>query len=66
MALATLIGAFTGQRFDGTTLPLAQGFVVAGILGLGFILWAEGGRLFTRPRKAAQRPKVASPTTLSS
>lgn len=66
MALATLIGAFTGQRFDGTTLPLAQGFVVAGILGLGFILWAESGRLFTRPRKAAQRPKVPSPTTLSS
>ncbi|HEY1125408.1 MAG TPA: multidrug effflux MFS transporter [Sphingobium sp.] len=66
MALATLIGAFTGQRFDGTTLPLAEGFVVAGIVGLGFILWAEGGRLFTRPRKAAQRPKVPPPTTLSS
>lgn len=59
MALASLIGAFTGQRFNGTTLPLAEGFVVAGLVGLGFILWAEQGRLFTRPRKAAQRPKVA-------
>ena len=61
MALATLIGMFTGQRFDGTTLPLAEGFVVAGLLGLGFILWAENGKLFTRPHKAMQRPKVAPP-----
>jgi MFS transporter, DHA1 family, multidrug resistance protein len=64
MALASLIGALTGQRFDGTTLPLAEGFVIAGIVGLGFILWAEHGRLFTRPRKAAQRPKVEQPTQL--
>jgi len=61
MALASLIGAVTGQRFDGTTLPLAEGFVLAGIIGLGFILWAEKGRLFTRPRRAAQRPKVPPP-----
>jgi len=61
MALAASIGALTGQRFNGTTLPLAEGFVVAGFVGLGFILWAEGGRLFTRPRKAAQRPKVPEP-----
>jgi DHA1 family bicyclomycin/chloramphenicol resistance-like MFS transporter len=51
----------TGQRFDGTTLPLAEGFVIAGIVGLGFILWAEHGKLFTRPRRAAQRPKVPPP-----
>jgi DHA1 family bicyclomycin/chloramphenicol resistance-like MFS transporter len=61
MALASLIGAVTGQRFDGTTLPLAEGFVIAGIVGLGFILWAEHGKLFTRPRRAAQRPKVPPP-----
>lgn len=66
MALASLIGALTGQRFNGTTLPLAEGFVIAGVVGLGFILWAERGRLFTRPRKAAQRPKVPPATTLSS
>ncbi len=62
MALASLIGAVTGQRFDGTTLPLAEGFVIAGFIGLGFILWAEKGQLFTRPRRAAQRPKVPPPT----
>jgi MFS transporter, DHA1 family, multidrug resistance protein len=61
MALASLIGALTGQRFDGTTLPLAQGFVIAGFVGLGFILWAEQGKLFTRPRRGAERPKVPPP-----
>jgi DHA1 family bicyclomycin/chloramphenicol resistance-like MFS transporter len=61
MALASLIGMLTGQRFNGTTLPLAEGFVVAGFIGLAFILWAENGRLFTRPRRGAQRPKVPPP-----
>ena len=59
MAIATLIGAATGQRFDGTTLPLAEGFIAAGLFGLGFILWAERGRLFTRPRRNADRPRVS-------
>ncbi len=61
MALATLIGAMTGQRFDGTTGPLAQGFVLTGLIGLAFILWAENGKLFTRPRRAALRPKQPTP-----
>jgi DHA1 family bicyclomycin/chloramphenicol resistance-like MFS transporter len=57
MALATLIGAMTGQRFNGTTAPLAEGFLVTGLIALAFILWAERGKLFTRPRRAALRPK---------
>lgn len=59
MALATLIGAMTGQRFDGTTQPLAEGFMVTGFLALGFILMAERGRLFTRPRHSQLRSNVA-------
>jgi len=58
MALATLIGALTGQRFDGTTGPLAEGFFVTGLLGLALVLWAERGKLFTRPRRANLRPRV--------
>jgi len=61
MALATLIGAATGQRFDGTTEPLAEGFMVTGLIGLGFILFAERGRLWTRPHRAALRPKPPTP-----
>ena len=56
LAIASLVGAWTGQHFDGTTTPLAQGFLVTGILALGLVLWAEKGKLFTRPRHAALRP----------
>jgi len=61
MALATLIGAVTGQRFDGTTHPLAEGFFVTGLISRPLILWAEHGKLFTRPRLAALRPKPPAP-----
>ncbi len=41
-----LLGALIGQSFDGTIVPLALGFAVLGMLGLGFVLFAENGRLF--------------------
>jgi DHA1 family bicyclomycin/chloramphenicol resistance-like MFS transporter len=61
MALASLIGAATGQRFNGTTEPLAEGFVLTGLIGLGFILFAERGKLWTRPHRAALRPNPPPP-----
>jgi len=41
-----LIGGFTGQMFDGTTIPTALGYFCMGILALICILIAEKGRLF--------------------
>jgi len=41
---AALIGLLIGQMFDGTTLPLVAGFVVAGLLGL-VIAWAANAGL---------------------
>lgn len=41
-----LIGSYTGQHFDGTTVPTATGYFVMGILALICILVAERGRLF--------------------
>jgi MFS transporter, DHA1 family, multidrug resistance protein len=41
-----LIGSYTGQHFDGTTIPTATGYFVMGILTLVCILIAENGRLF--------------------
>lgn len=41
-----LIGAQIGQAFDGTTVPLYTGFLVAGVLAFGAVLYAERGRLF--------------------
>lgn len=41
-----LIGFYVGQQFDGTTLPLALGYVSCGFLALVIVLITEGGRLF--------------------
>lgn len=41
-----LIGSYTGQHFDGTTVPAATGYFAMGALALVFILIAEKGRLF--------------------
>ena len=41
-----LIGSYTGQQFDGTTVPAATGYFLMGILALVCILVAEKGRLF--------------------
>jgi len=41
-----LIGSYTGQLFDGTTVPVATGYFLMGVLTLVCILVAEKGRLF--------------------
>lgn len=41
-----IIGALVGQSFDGTTTPLAAGFLLFGGLALMMVLVAERGRLF--------------------
>ncbi|NJS15336.1 MAG: multidrug effflux MFS transporter [Sphingopyxis sp.] len=50
--IAALVGAWIGQQFDGTTLPLALSFTGAAVLAILLVLWAERGRLFTRPGTA--------------
>lgn len=49
--LAALFGLAIGQAFDGTIVPLAAGFAIAGLLTLAAVLAAERGRLF-RPHHA--------------
>ena len=47
LAVGTLVIGFAiSQRFDGTTLPIVAGFAICGLLGLGFVLLTERGRLF--------------------
>jgi DHA1 family bicyclomycin/chloramphenicol resistance-like MFS transporter len=41
-----LIGAFIGQHFDGTTVPLYIGFFASGSIALLIVALAERGRLF--------------------
>lgn len=50
------IGALVGQAFDGTTLPMAIGFLSCGVAALVIIYWAESGKLFQRPRTCPKSP----------
>lgn len=47
--VSAVIGGIIGQSFDGTTLPLAQGYVICGLIAMVLVLWGEKGKLFTRP-----------------
>jgi DHA1 family bicyclomycin/chloramphenicol resistance-like MFS transporter len=52
-----LLGAFIGRLYNGTTVPLAAGAVVCGVVSLGFVLLAEHGRLF-RAHHAATATQI--------
>ena len=54
--LAAIVGAAIGQQYDGTTLPLAYAFMACAAIGLALVLWAESGKLFTRPGTAPKSP----------
>lgn len=54
--LGASAGAFIGQLYNGTTLPLAYAFLGCAAAGLLLVLWAERGRLFTRPGTAPRSP----------
>ncbi len=41
-----LLGFYVGQHFDGTVVPLTLGFLICGLMALGFVILAEKGRLF--------------------
>lgn len=43
---AVLVGSAIGQSYDGTTLPLALGYLGIAVGVLGIVLWVERGRLF--------------------
>jgi len=50
---AAVVGALIGRQFDGSTLPLAVGTAICGIVALIFVLFAEQGKLF-RPHHASE------------
>jgi DHA1 family bicyclomycin/chloramphenicol resistance-like MFS transporter len=62
LAGGALLGSFLDRLYAATVAPLAAGFVGYGIAALGFVLWAERGRLFsplvpvTTARPVAPRP----------
>ncbi len=59
--ISVILGGFVGASFNGTVLPLTIGYMSFGLLALLAILWAERGRLFTRPGHAHLRAEVPPP-----
>jgi DHA1 family bicyclomycin/chloramphenicol resistance-like MFS transporter len=54
-ALSSALGSIVGRAFDGTTLPFTIGLLVFGIGSFLIVIWAERGKLFTRPNHSALR-----------
>jgi DHA1 family bicyclomycin/chloramphenicol resistance-like MFS transporter len=54
-----LVGAAIGRQFQDSTLPLAVGALLCGLLSLVFVLLAENGRLFRGHQSGAQAPAAA-------
>lgn len=54
-ALSSALGSVVGRAFDGTTLPFTIGLLVFGIGSFLIVIWAERGKLFTRPNHGAMR-----------
>lgn len=53
--ISVFLGGIVGAAFDGTTMPIALGFLCFGAITLLLIIWAERGKLFTRPGNAYLR-----------
>ncbi len=60
MGVGGSTGILIGQMFDGTSAPLGYGFLGCALAAMAMVLWAEKGRLFTRPRHSALRPPFES------
>ena len=54
-AVSAALGSLVGRAFDGTTLPFTLGLLVFGTLSFLIVIWAERGKLFTRPNLAKLR-----------
>jgi DHA1 family bicyclomycin/chloramphenicol resistance-like MFS transporter len=55
-----VVAALMGQQFNGSTVPLALGALLCGLVSLGFVLFAEGGRLFRPHQLVPGEPSPAS------
>ena len=55
-----VVAALIGQQFNGSTMPLALGALLCGLLSLAFVLLAEGGRLFQPHQLAPGEPAPAA------
>ncbi len=60
-ALSSALGSVVGRAFNGTTIPLTIGMLAFGIAAFLIVLFAERGKLFTRPHHDALREPEFDP-----
>jgi MFS transporter, DHA1 family, multidrug resistance protein len=53
LTISALLGAWIGQSYNGTVLPLVAGFGLLGLLSLGVMRWAAGGEHVQTVERAA-------------
>jgi DHA1 family bicyclomycin/chloramphenicol resistance-like MFS transporter len=56
-----VIAALMGLQFNGSTVPLALGALLCGLVALAFVTFAEGGRLFQAHQLVPGEPSAAAP-----
>lgn len=54
--MSALIGAWIGQQFTGSVVPMAAGFLLCGLVALALVAFGERGQLFTRPGTTKHLP----------
>jgi len=54
--MSALIGAWIGQQFTGSVVPMALGFLLCGLAALALVAFGERGQLFTRPGTTKHLP----------
>jgi DHA1 family bicyclomycin/chloramphenicol resistance-like MFS transporter len=53
LAGGAFLGSVIDRQYEDTVTPLVVAFVLFGLLALGFVIWAEKGKLFTGPEGTA-------------
>jgi len=61
LSIGAVLGSLLDRAFDGTVLPLSVGAMSYAGVALGFVLWAERGRLFRPLNTAPAVPEQAGP-----
>lgn len=56
---AVIVGTIIGQAYDGTTFPLALGYLAIGVAVLGVVYVTEGRKLFLARHDEASEPRSA-------
>ena len=62
--IAGFLGGVVGRQFDGTAMPIIQGFAILSAAALALVIWVEKGKLF-RPGESVAEPPMSTAAAAS-